>query len=100
MRKVFVGVDVAKDKLDISISLDGLKYDTLQILNKEGSILDFFVYLKNTYKKSDFYFGYEATSNYMHVLQKLLTKNGFNHVMINPYMMISPRLCQLLHYHY
>lgn len=87
MRKVFVGVDVAKDKLDVSISLDGLKYDTLQILNKEGSILDFFVYLKNTYKKSDFYFGYEATSNYMHVLQKLLTQNGFNHVMINPYMM-------------
>lgn len=73
--------------MDISISLDGLKYDTLQILNKEGSILDFFVYLKNTYKKSDFYFGYEATSNYMHVLQKLLTQNGFNHVMINPYMM-------------
>ncbi|WNY98752.1 transposase [Sulfurospirillum sp. 'SP'] len=87
MRKVFVGVDVAKDKLDISISSDGLKYDTLQILNKEGSILDFFIYLKNTYKKSDFYFGYEATSNYMHVLQKLLTQNGFNHVMINPYMM-------------
>lgn len=87
MRKVFVGVDVAKDKLDISISFDGLKYDTLQILNKDGSILDFFVYLKNTYKKSDFYFGYEATSNYMHVLQKLLTQNGFNHVMINPYMM-------------
>lgn len=87
MRKVFVGVDVAKDKLDVSISPDGLKYDTLQILNKEGSILDFFIYLKNTYKKSDFYFGYEATSNYMHVLQKLLTQNGFNHVMINPYMM-------------
>jgi len=87
MRKVFVGVDVAKDKLDISITLDGLKYDTLQILNKEGSILDFFVYLKNTYKKSDFYFGYEATSNYMHVLQKLLTQNGFSHIMINPYMM-------------
>jgi len=63
MRKVFVGVDVAKDKLDISISLDGFKYDTLQILNKEGSILDFFIYLKNTYKKSDFYFGYEAMSN-------------------------------------
>lgn len=29
MRKVFVGIDVAKDKLDISITLDGYKYDPL-----------------------------------------------------------------------
>ncbi len=87
MRKVFVGVDVAKDKLDISITLDGLKNDSLSILNNEGSILGFFEYLKNTYKKSEFFFGYEATSNYMHVLQKLLTINKFKQIMINPYMM-------------
>ena len=87
MRKVFVGVDVAMKKLDISISVDGQKYDTLQILNNEASILGFFDYLKNTYKKSDFYFGYEATSNYMHILQKLLHVNNFNQIMINPYMM-------------
>lgn len=87
MRKVFVGVDVAKDKLDISITVDGLKYDPLQILNNESSILGFFEYLKNTYKKSEFFFGYEATSNYMHVLQKLLHENNFKNIMINPYMM-------------
>lgn len=87
MRKVFVGVDVAKDKLDISITLDGLKNDSLQIFNNESSILGFFDYLKNTYKKSEFFFGYEATSNYMHVLQKLLTTNKFKQIMINPYMM-------------
>lgn len=87
MRKVFVGVDVAKDKLDISITLDGLKNDFLQILNNESSILGFFDYLKNTYKKSELFFGYEATSNYMHILQKLLTQNKFKQIMINPYMM-------------
>lgn len=87
MRKVFVGVDVASGKLDISITLDGLIYDPLQILNNESSILGFFDYLKMTYKKSDFYFGYEATSNYMHVLQKLVHENDFKQIMINPYVM-------------
>lgn len=87
MRKVFVGVDVSKDKLDISVSLDGLKYDPLQILNNESSILGLFDYLKSAYKKSEFYFGYEATSNYMHILQKLLSKQDFKQIMINPYMM-------------
>jgi transposase len=87
MRKVFVGVDVASGKLDISITLDGLIYDPLQILNNESSILGFFDYLKTTYKKSEFYFGYEATSNYMHVLQKLAHKNDFKQIMINPYVM-------------
>lgn len=87
MRKVFVGVDVAKDKLDISITVNGLKYDPIQIFNNESSIMGFFDYLKNTYKKSEFFFGYEATSNYMHVLQKLLTENKIHQIMINPYMM-------------
>jgi transposase len=87
MRKVFVGIDVAKEKLDISIILDGLKNDSLQIFNNESSILGLFDYLKNTYKKSEFFFGYEATSNYMHVLQKLLTEHKFKQIMINPYMM-------------
>ncbi|AHJ12328.1 IS110 family transposase [Sulfurospirillum multivorans] len=87
MRKVFIGVDVGMDKLDVSISLDGQKYDTLQIFNNEGSILGFFDYLKTTYKKSDFYFGYEATSNYMHVLQRLVHNNDFKQIMVNPYVM-------------
>jgi len=88
MRKVvFVGVDVAKDKLDISFTCDGQKYDSLTILNNEGSILGFFDYLKTTYKKSEFFVGYEATSNYMHLLQKLLCQQDFKQIMINPYMM-------------
>lgn len=86
MRKVFVGIDVAKDKLDISVTFDGQKYDTLQIFNNEGSILGFFDYLKATYKKSEFYFGYEATSNYTHVLQRLVHVNDFKQIMINPYV--------------
>lgn len=86
-KAVFVGVDVSMDKLDISITLDGLKYDSLQILNNDKSILGFFTYLKSTYKKANFFFGYEATSNYMHVLQKLLSENDFKQIMINPYMM-------------
>ena len=88
MRKtVFVGVDVSMDKLDISITFDGLKYDSMSILNNENSISGFFDYLKNTYKKSVFYFGYEATSNYMHTLQKLISLHSFKQIMINPYAM-------------
>lgn len=87
MRKVFVGIDVASGKLDISVTSDGLIYDSLQILNNESSILGFFDYLKNSYKKSEFFFGYEATSNYMHVLQKLVHEYNFKQIMINPYIM-------------
>lgn len=86
-KAVFVGVDVSMDKLDISITLDGSTYDTMSIFNNSQSILGFFDYLQNTYKKSDFYFGYEATSNYMIVLQKLVTEHNFKQIMINPYMM-------------
>lgn len=50
MSKVFVGVDVSKDTLDISFSFDGSKYDSMTIFNNESSILGFFDYLKNTYK--------------------------------------------------
>lgn len=87
MRKVFVGVDVSKDKLDISLTVDAQKYQSFDIFNNETSILGFFEYLKNTYKKSTFYIGYEATSNYMHVLQKLCSEHNINQIMINPYMM-------------
>lgn len=37
-KAVFVGVDVSMDKLDISITLDGLKYDSISIFNNESSI--------------------------------------------------------------
>ena len=86
-KTVFLGIDVSKDKLDISLTVDGVSYDTLSILNNETSILGFFEYLQGTFKKARFSFGYEATSNYMHVLQKLVTQKGFNQIMINPYMM-------------
>lgn len=87
MRNVFVGVDVSMSSLDICLTLDGLSYDTFNIFNSEKSILAFFEYLQKTYKKSNFYFGYEATSNYMHVLQKLCSEHNINQIMINPYMM-------------
>ena len=86
-KALFVGVDVAKAKLDISFTCNGLKYDTLSIFNNEKSILVFFDYLQNTFKNHVFYFGYEATSNYMHILQKLIHEHNFKQVMINPYMM-------------
>lgn len=86
-KALFIGVDVSMDKLDISITFDGLKYDSMSILNNENSISGFFDYLKKTYKKSDFYFGYEATSNYMHTLQKLISLHSFKQIMINPYAM-------------
>ena len=86
-KALFVGVDVSKAKLDISFTFDGAKYDTLSILNNEQSILGFFDYLQSTFKNYDFYFGYEATSNYMHILQKLVYEHNFKQIMINPYIM-------------
>jgi len=87
MRKVFLGVDVSKDKLDISVTSNGLKYDTFQIFNNEGSIKGFYDYLFSSYLKCSFYVGYEATSNYMHSLQKVSHERNVNQIMINPYMM-------------
>lgn len=87
MKSLFLGVDVSKDKLDISITVDGLKYDTLQIFNNEKSINGLFEYLDSTYKKHDYYFGYEATSNYMVILQKVIHEKNHHQIMINPYMM-------------
>ena len=79
-KAVFVGVDVSMDKLDISITLDGSTYDTMSIFNNSQSILGFFDYLQNTYKKSDFYFGYEPHSKHfrslMFVTLKATSKNA------------------------
>lgn len=87
MRKIFIGIDVSMDKLDITVSSDGLNYYTHQIFNNEGSISGFYDYLFCNYPKSSFYVGYEATSNYMFVLQKVSSERGINQIMINPYMM-------------
>jgi len=86
-KALFVGVDVSMSKLDISFTCDGSKYDTLSVFNNEKSILGFFDYLQSTFKNHVFYFGYEATSNYMHILQKLIQEHNFKQVMINPYAM-------------
>ena len=55
--------------LDICI-LDENKRELeyMTILNKENSIIDFLTYLNSEYPRAKYYFGYEATNNYMRVL--------------------------------
>jgi transposase len=86
MKNLNIGIDVAKDKLDICI-LNEDKADYIQILNREDSIKDFLSYLKDTYKKFTFRFGYEATSTYMNKLRETLDKNNNLQIMVNPYQM-------------
>ncbi len=86
MKNLYIGIDVAKDKLDICI-YDNKSVDTLQIFNNETSILGLIDYLKSTYKKFTFSFGYEATSTYMNILKKVIHDCGYNQIMINPYQM-------------
>lgn len=86
MKNVNVGIDVAKDKLDICI-LNKDKQDYIQILNREDSIKDFLKYMKSEYKKSNLRFGYEATNNYMNKLRETLDKGKYLQLMVNPYQM-------------
>lgn len=76
---VNVGIDVSKDTLDFYfLELD--KHFT--ILNNKNSILGLLDSLKSgiVYR-----FGYESTSNYMLVLQKVLTDYNQKQVMLNPF---------------
>jgi transposase len=84
MKRINIGIDVSKLKLDICV-LDGKKEEYHTILNKENSIKDFLDYLKEVYPKRELYFGYEATNNYMRLLQMILDDRGYKNIMINPH---------------
>ena len=81
MKRVNIGIDVSKLKLDICI-LDGKKEEYHTILNKENSIKDFLDYLEEVYSNKKLYFGYEATNNYMRLLQVILDDRGYKNIMI------------------
>jgi len=85
-KRLNIGIDVSKSKLDICI-LDENKRDLeyMTILNTENSIIDFLTYLNSEYPRAKYYFGYEATNNYMRVLQKILNENKYKSLMINPH---------------
>ena len=86
MKRLNIGIDVSKLKLDICLLDENKKeLEYLQIFNKENSIKDFLEYLRENYKNYNFYFGYEATNSYMRILQKILEENKFKHLMINPH---------------
>jgi len=86
MKRLNIGIDVSKLKLDICILDENKKeLEYLQIFNTENAITEFLQYLQKQYKDSDFYFGYEATGSYMRTLQRLLTENNYKHLMINPH---------------
>jgi transposase len=84
MKRINIGIDVSKLKLDICI-LDGEKEEYHTILNKENSIKDFLDYLEDVYSQKELYFGYEATNNYMRLLQVILDDRGYKNIMINPH---------------
>ena len=86
MKRLNIGIDVSKLKLDICILGENKKeFEYLQIFNSENSIKEFLNYLEQNYKGYKFYFGYEATNSYMRVLQKILSEFNYKHLMINPH---------------
>ena len=86
MKRLNIGIDVSKLKLDICLLSENRKeLEYLQIFNKENSIKDFVEYLKENYKNYEFYFGFEATNSYMRILQKILTEFNYKYLMINPH---------------
>ncbi len=91
MKKIFIGIDVSKSKLDVTLLCDSSILEQITILNRESSIKDYFDYLFENYPSSLFYIGYEATSNYMITLQKILKDLNVKHKLLNPY---------LLHYYF
>lgn len=97
MQKLHIGIDISKDTLDICL-LTHNKIDFLKILNNEDSIKGFINYLRDNYKKTSYYFGYESTSNYSIKLKKELTNNEFKQIEINAYKMslylkhLNPRI--------
>jgi transposase len=86
MKNLYVGVDVAKSKLDICL-FDGVKSDYLTILNNEDSIRGFIEFIQTDFKGYKFYFGYEATSNYMNTLKKVISDFDYKQILINPFTM-------------
>jgi len=85
-KRLNIGIDVSKLKLDICILDENKKeLEYLQIFNTENGIKDFINYLTLQYPNANYYFGYEATNSYMRTLQKFLIENNYNHLMINPH---------------
>ncbi len=87
MKKAYVGIDVSKSKLDVTLLQDGKIVEQTTILNRPNSIKDFIEYLHETYSNTTFYFGYEATSNYMIPLEKILDEMKLKHKLLNPYIL-------------
>lgn len=81
---LYIGVDVSKLKLDICV-LNNKEVDYFTIINNQESIQGFISYIKECYKVTKFYFGYEATNNYMLELQKEITEKEYKQIMINPF---------------
>lgn len=79
--KNWIGIDVSKDKLDISF-FDGVSHNIFQISNDRKSISKYFVKLKS---KSDYHVTMEATGVYHRILFATLTSLEFDCSVVNPY---------------
>ena len=85
-KRLNIGIDVSKLKLDICILNENKKaLEYMQIFNTENGIKDFLNYLQAQYPTAKYYFGYEATNSYMRLLQKIFTESNLKHLMINPH---------------
>ena len=79
--KKWIGIDVSKDKLDISI-FDGNSHSALQILNSRKSITSYF---KKVVNKSEYHVTMEATGVYHRILFATLVTLEFDCSVVNPY---------------
>lgn len=82
--RLYIGIDISKDTLDICILKDDKK-EFIKIFNNQKSIEGFLSFLELNYSLYVYRFGYEATNTYMNVLAKVLTNKNYLHKMLNPH---------------
>ncbi len=83
MKRLNIGIDVSKDKLDICILDD--KPDFITVLNNKDSIKGFLEYLQSAHKNTLFCFGYESTSTYTLELKEIISSFDYLQIELNPY---------------
>lgn len=80
----YVGIDVSKDTIDVCFKNTTIKNSTFlkfpNDLNGFNLLLD---YLSKAFNGVSFYFGFESTGTYMTSLQKFLSDNGLDYILLN-----------------
>jgi transposase len=81
----YVGIDISKLTIDICVKNTTVKNSSYLKLPNDYKGFDAMTdYLSKAFPDNFFYFGFEATGTYMVSLQKFLSDNGLDYVLINP----------------